>query len=566
MKRAFQPLLISMIILALDGHYARALPQPSLGSVYGEYDDNSFQIPRFLYYNALGEWQGGIESDKASTEKIGRITIAQGNKGGIQTGEEAEQEETVAPTPGITEEVSQPQSIGIKKQETKSSIAGKASYTVKEGDTLYSIAKRFRVPVEELKSVNNLRSGRVTVGQVLEIPQERASAQGGRIRFQEEFLQSQIKQPRAVQTATSEEEVINLQNEMDIRDLIQTMSEITGQTFILDESVKGKRVTIVTPREGFKKQNALRLFEAILDLNGFAIVKENGISKIIPKRDVKTESLPTGIGLEYGSPSDKFVTRLVPLKNINAAEIANALKPLVSKEGDVIAYPSSNTLIIIDTASNLNRILKIIENVDAETRIEFIKIKHADAADVADKLTAIFGGESLSPNVESTPTTQPGVFQAPVQRRPARVPTRATSGTGGGGQGVLGLKIITDERTNSLIIIARPQDMAKIKAVIEKLDVEIEQPEQGIYVIRLQNANAAGVVSVLSNLISGGGGAAVPVQPSSRRGIGGTTGLGGLGRLGGGTFGGQYLGGQTGTLFQGGQTGTISSLGQSAGG
>lgn len=523
MKRALQPFLISIFVLALGVCYALAFSQL-------------------------------IKSDKISTGRIDRLAVA-------QAGGEAEQEETVAPSPGIPEEVSQPQNIGARKQETKSSTRG-TNYTVKEGDTLYSIAKRFQVSVEELRSINNLRGGRVSVGQVLEIPQERASGQRGRVKSQEEFLQSQVKQPKAVQT-TASEEVINLQNEMDIRDLIQTMSEITGQTFILDESVKGKKVTIVAPREGFKKQNALRLFEAILDLNGFAIVKKDSISKIIPKRDVKTESLPTDIGFEYGSPSDKFVTRLVPLKNINAVEIANALKPLVSKEGDVIAYPSSNTLIIIDTVSNLNRILKIIENIDAETGIEFIKIKHADAADIADKLTAIFGGESLSPNVESTPT-QPGVLQPPVQRRPARVPTRTISGAAGGEQGVLGLKIITDERTNSLIIIARPQDMAKIKSVIQKLDVEIEQPEQGIYVIRLQNANATEVVSVLSNLISGGGGAAVPVQPPSRRGIGGTTGLGGLGRLGGGTFGGQYLGGQTG-LFQGGQTGTISGLGQSAG-
>src|SRR5579875_209470 len=92
--------------------------------------------------------------------------------------------------------------------------------------------------------------------------------------------------------------------------------------------------------------------------------------------------------------------------------------------------------------------------------------------------------------------------------------------------------------------------MAKIKAVIEKLDVEIEQPEQGIYVIRLQNADATEVVGVLSNLISGGGGAAAPTQPT-RRGVGGrTTGLGGLG----------------GTRGVGGETGTLGGVGQSVGG
>jgi general secretion pathway protein D len=571
MKKALQPFLISVLILALDGYCNRVSSQPRQDDVYNGYHINS---PLILCSRCevLEKGQRVTKSDKKLTKEISQRTIAQNNKEGAQTSEEVEQEETVAPIPGVSKEVSpQPQNIGTGKQETRFPPRGKTSYTVKEGDTLSGIARRFRVSVEELRNANGLKSSEVAVGQVLEIPQERAFTQRGRVRSQEEFLQSQVNQPKVAQTSASQEEVINLQSEMDIRDLIQTMSEITGQTFILDESVKGKRVTIVTPREGFKKQNALRLFEAILDLNGFAVVKKDGISKVIPKRDIKTESIPTGIGLEYGSPSDKFVTRLVPLKNINAVEIANALKPLVSKEGDVIAYPSSNTLIIIDTASNLNRILKIIENIDAETRIEFVKIKHAEAADVAAKLTDIFGGESVAPSVE-TPAQPGGVFQPQVPRRPARVPTRAAPGAAGGEQGVLGLKIITDERTNSLIVIARPQDMAKIKAVIEKLDVEIEQPEQGIYVIRLQNADATEVVGVLSNLISGGGGAAAPTQPT-RRGVGGrTTGLGGLGGLGGGTLGGQYQGyqgyqgGLGGTLLQGGQTGTLGGVGQSVGG
>jgi general secretion pathway protein D len=563
MKKALQTLLISVLIFALEGYCTQVSPQQRQNDVYNKYYDNDILIPYSTCCQTQRKGEEEMKSNKTSTEESSRSTTAQINKEEIKTDEGAEQEETVAPTPAISGEVSSPsQNIGTRKQETKSPIAGKASYTVREGDTLFSIAKRFQVSFEELKKINGLRSDRVAVGQVLEIPQKETSAQRRQVSSQEEFLQSQIKQPKAAQETASQEEIINLQNEMDIRDLIQTMSEITGQTFLLDESVKGKKVTIVTPREGFKKQNSLRLFEAILDLNGFAIVKKDGISKIIPKREIKTESLPTGVGFEYSSPSDRFVTRLIPLKNINAAEIANVLKPFVSKEGDIVAFPSSNTLIIVDTVSNLNKILKIIQNVDAETGIEFIKIKHADAADIATKLSEIFGGESVSPNVESTPA-QPGVLQQQVQTRPARVPVRSPSRPGGGGQGALGLKIITDERTNSLIIIARHEDMAKIKAVIEKLDVEIE--EQGIYVIRLQSATATEVVAVLSNLISGGGGAAT-VQPSRRRiggtttgglgGVGGTGGLGGLGGLGGGTLGGQY---------QGGQTGTLGGLGQSAG-
>jgi general secretion pathway protein D len=341
--------------------------------------------------------------------------------------------------------------------------------------------------------------------------------------------EEETTEPRSFQ---EEEGVVNLQSEMDIKDLVQTVSEITGETFLLDESVKARKVTVISPRGGFNKRNAIRLFEAILDLNGFSIVKKDGINKIVPKRDIKTENLPTEIGTQYGSPSDRFVTRLVPLKNINAGDIANILRPLISREGDILVYPALNTLIIIDTVSNLNKLLKIIENIDLQTEIEFIKLKHTEAEDVAVKISEILGGGGAAPAARSVPQT---TTQQRQPRTAQRVPTQSQAA------GQTSFKVIPDERTNSLIVIAYPEDMKKIKAVIEELDVEVEQPEQGIYVIRLQNADAEQVVSVLSALIGGGTGTTT-AQGVSRTTQRRTT--GGLGE----TFGSSYQRGQTGTL------------------
>src|SRR3989304_4431182 len=500
----------------------------------------------------------------------------------------------IALTISIQEALPQSEDItGEKQEEVKpqNPTVRTMKYKVRVGDTLYSVAKKFRVSFEKLKKLNSLKDDNLEVDQFIRVPYDfkrsktlptggdetstskkqeteattleeenkeigaptndletkepgiQATAQE---KLQEEEKVLEEKQVKSLQESTKpevtpEEEMVNLQTEMDIRDLIQTVSEITGETFLLEESVKGKKVTVVAPKGGFKKQNALRLFEAILDLNGFAIVKKDGVSKIIPKRDIKIESLPTGSGIEYGSPSDMYVTRLVPLKNINAQEVANTLRPLISKEGDILAYAPLNTLIIVETVSNLNRILKIIDNIDQETEIQFIKIQHSDAAEVAAKLVQIFGGESVTPSAESPqPGQQPQV--------PRRIP-RATS-SGGGGQQTSGLKIITDERTNSLIVIAHHEDMGKIKAVIEKLDVKVETPEQGIYVIRLQNADAEQVVSILSSLIGGGGGTGAVTQPrrTTTRPIGGF----------GGTLGTQYQGGRQ----TGGTVGAFEQAGQ----
>ena len=308
----------------------------------------------------------------------------------------------------------------------------------------------------------------------------------------------------------SDGEIVNIQSEMDIQDLIQTISEITGQNFILDESVKGKKITVIAPG-GFKKENAMKLFETILSLNGFAVVKKDGTNIIVPKRDIKITSIPTEIGKQLGVSSDSFVTRLVKLKNVQAQEVANILKPLISREGDIVVYPETNTLIIVETVDNLNRILKIIDNLDVETEIEFIKIHNADAADVAAKLVEIFGGTASTTSGSSALQSQQSRRQTtstrsrnlPGSENRSEAPAISSQTTGQ--NSAVGFKVITDERTNSLIVIAYPNDMKKIKSVIEILDVETSEPEEGIYVIRVLNADAEQLVSVLASLFGGTG-------------------------------------------------------------
>ena len=319
----------------------------------------------------------------------------------------------------------------------------------------------------------------------------------------------------------SEDDIVNLQSEMELKDLIQTMSEISGEAFILDDSVKGKKVTIIAPQGGFKKKNALRLFETILDLNGFSVVNKDGVNKIVQKKDIKSESIPTHIGIQMGESSDRFITKLINLKNVKADELSNALKPLISKEGDILVYPTSNKLIIIDTVDNVNRILEIISNLDVEKKIEFVKIHNADAADVATKLLEIFGASGVRSTRGTTRTrTRAATRQTRTQQQTAQ------SAPVTGESDILGFKVITDERTNSLIIIAYPQDMEKINKVIQLLDVEADQVEQGIYVIRIRNADAEQIVSVLSSIIGSGGGSATRVTRGVERTRAGPGGLG----------------------------------------
>jgi general secretion pathway protein D len=488
---------------------------------------------------------------------------------------------------------------GEKETAKPESSARNIRYLVREGDTVEGIAKRFQLSVQEILDINGLaEDAKVIPGQFLIIPLRVKSPKVevvheggrdvGRVQSKEVSegpvsethegkpktqgrkggaITERKKEPGVSQTRPSKsqvspgEEIVNLQTEMDIRDLIQTMSEITGETFILDDSVKGKRVTIITPQGGFKKRNSLKLFETILDLNGFSIVRKDGINEIVQKRDVKTESIPTEVGVSAGKSSEMFVTRIVPLKNAQASDVANILKPLISRDGDVAVFPELNTLIIVETSANINRLLDIIENLDLKKEIEFVKVVNTDAADLAAKLVEILGGTgsvtttqpSAEPSRRRTATSRARAARAAVQRRRSATPVSGQSG-------MAGFRVIVDDRTNTLVVIAYPEDLPKINSIINKLDVETEEPEEGIYVVRLLNADAEQVVAVLASLMGGGG------VSTGAQGVGRTRRTEG-GIFGGGTLGGGTLGGGTfgRSLTRGGTVGQ-SYTGQFAGG
>lgn len=306
----------------------------------------------------------------------------------------------------------------------------------------------------------------------------------------------------------TDENIINLPSEMTIQDLIKVMSELSGETFILDKSIKGKKMTIVSPQGGFKRETAGKLFEIILDLNGFAIVDKDGLNKIIKKKNIKQESIPTEVGLAPEASSDRFITKIIQLQNINVGEVSKILKQLTSREGAMLSYPASNKLIIIDKVDNINRILDIIDNLDTEKKIEFIKIHNADAADVATKLLQIFSSSSRSGSGSKKSSRSSSKSKG----------SKRTGGVSISGQAdLLGFRVITDERVNSLILIAYPDDLERIKDLITLLDVETDDVEHGIYVIRIKNADAEQIVGVLSGIIqSGGGGRAASSTQTSR--------------------------------------------------
>ena len=172
------------------------------------------------------------------------------------------------------------------------------------------------------------------------------------------------------------------------------MSELTGKNFLIDDKVRGK-ITIVAPNP-VTPDEAYQVFLSILEIQGFTVVPQGPIIKIIPSRDVKDSPIPTRTESGGLSPtSDEFITQLIPLQHADANDIRGLLTPLVSKESSLLSYPATNTLILTDTVSNITRLLKIIRALDIESPAAVFRVvvlKHASAEQLATTLKTALEG------------------------------------------------------------------------------------------------------------------------------------------------------------------------------
>lgn len=314
---------------------------------------------------------------------------------------------------------------------------------------------------------------------------------------------------RAQETQPNASGKVNLDfNDVELNVVIDTMARLTGKNFIYDDRVRG-RVTIVSPAE-ITIAEAYLVFESVLQVKGFTTVNGPGGSiKIIPLREAKETNVETVRGPT--PKSDRFITRLIPLRFIDAEQISNTLKPLVSKDASMVSYPPTNTIILTDSGTNITRILDILRDIDVETykeELSIVRLKHADAATLAQQLSDIYGAEV------SGGAGIPGMAPSARQRRalqpvPGGVP-QPGSEAGPGAR----VRIITDERTNSLLVLSSRTRTADIKEAIARLDVKAEGGGR-IHVYRLKHADAEELASTLTSLISGqpaGGGGNVSIS------------------------------------------------------
>ena len=254
---------------------------------------------------------------------------------------------------------------------------------------------------------------------------------------------------------------LNMKN-ADIHTFIQTVSRQSGKNFVVDPRVKA-RVTVISAKP-LDAEELYETFLSVLQVHGYSAVPGKDLIKIVPDVNAKQGPVPA----YDGSASDQLVTQVIKVDNVPAAQLVPILRPLVPQQGHLAAYAATNTLIVTDRASNIQRLITIIQGIDRpdNEEVEVIRLNHASASEVIRILGSL----------------------------------QSRAGQAAGAPGAV--RFAADERTNSILLSGDQPSRVRMRGLIANLDTPVESGGN-TRVVYLRFANAADLLQILTGVSAG---------------------------------------------------------------
>ena len=187
-------------------------------------------------------------------------------------------------------------------------------------------------------------------------------------------------------------------NDVDISTMVKFISDLTGRNFVLDDRVKGK-ISVFSPSK-LSNEEAYNVFVSVLELKGFTVVQSGKVGKIVPSASAKQSGftlLPSGVKAPV---NENYVAQVNKLDNISAQEALAFLQPMVSKDGHISAFGPGNLILIVDSSLNIRKLQGILQTIDTErTRegLEIIYLKNASAESAAATIKQWLSGSDAKP-------------------------------------------------------------------------------------------------------------------------------------------------------------------------
>ncbi len=262
--------------------------------------------------------------------------------------------------------------------------------------------------------------------------------------------------PPPAASAAAQDVTLNLRN-VDIRTLIDTVSKATGINFVVDPRVRGD-VTVIssTPMD---RDALYQVFLSVLEVYGYAAVPAGPVVKIVPSINARQT-------LQLHGHGEALITRVIHVSTVPVMQLLPLLRPLLPPQAVLSAYAPGNVLIVTDRADNVARIVELVRQLDNPTNggVSIVQLKHASAEQVARTLEALQGG--------------------------------AAAGEGS----MPPVRVVADARSNSILIAGDPAAQARMRALIQQLDVPL--PAAGnSQVVFLRYAKAEDMAKLLQQVV-----------------------------------------------------------------
>ena len=287
------------------------------------------------------------------------------------------------------------------------------------------------------------------------------------------FLTFSVGVSQAQNTAGTQDEnaqiALNLQD-VDIRVLINTVAEVSGKNFIVDPRVKGK-VSVISGAP-LDPDQLYNVFLSILEVHNFATVETGNVIKVLPSNVIKQRPTPT-LFTPGNDSNDEQITQIIQLNHAPVQDLVPIIRPLIPPTSHFAPHQPSNSVVITDTAANIQRVLQIIRKIDIPDKrasIHLVNLQYAAASDLAATLTQLVVATADPQEAASSPK----------------------------------VSIQAYDSTNSLLISAAEDQFIRIQALIDELDVETKGGGD-VTVIPLKHSNAQDLAGILRDLNANGG-------------------------------------------------------------
>ena len=277
----------------------------------------------------------------------------------------------------------------------------------------------------------------------------------------------------------------------DIDSVASVVAKATGQTILVDPQVKGT-INLISNKP-VSKAKALDSFSTALRTAGFALVEVNGVYRVVTQADAKLVSTAVSTG-KTKQEGDQIITRVFKLNYESANNLLPVLRPLVSPNNTINAYPGNNTIVVTDYASNIQRIAALIDSIDAPTStdVQTIKLQHAFASDIAAILSKVLD-----------------------------------TGAAGTADPALKTVILAEPRSNSILVRSSSAERVRqVRILVARLDIPGNK-NGNIWVVPLKNAEASKLAitlraivaadAALSAQVAGGNAAANPAAANPQQ-------------------------------------------------